>query len=79
MFSPIPLKNTEIHSNEDSPISHIPIALRHRESSGRMGSLRVFRQMSVIAVFPLKTGDSMFVGFDSQNTSHSYPKKPIRE
>ena len=25
--------------------------------------------MSVIAVFPLKTGDSMFVGFDSQNTS----------
>jgi len=22
--------------------------------------------MSVIAVFPLKTGDSMFVGFDSQ-------------
>ena len=27
--------------------------------------------MSVIAVFPLKTGDSMFVGFDSQNTSCS--------
>ena len=25
--------------------------------------------MSVIAVFPLKTGDLMFVGFDSQNTS----------
>ncbi len=24
--------------------------------------------MSVIAVFPQKTGDSMFVGFDSQNT-----------
>ncbi|SVC26772.1 uncharacterized protein METZ01_LOCUS279626, partial [marine metagenome] len=23
--------------------------------------------MSVIAVFPQKTGDSMFVGFDSQN------------
>jgi len=29
--------------------------------------------MSVIAVFPLKTGGSMFVGFDSQNTSHSFP------
>ena len=27
--------------------------------------------MSVIAVFPLKTGDSMFVGFDSQNTFHA--------
>ena len=26
---------------------------------------------SVIAVFPLKTGDPMFVGFDSQNTSCS--------
>jgi len=26
----------------------------------------------VIAVFPLKTGDSMFVGFDSQNTSHNF-------
>ena len=23
---------------------------------------------------PLKTGDSMFVGFDSQNTSHSFYK-----
>ena len=38
---------------------------------GRIGSLRVFWQLSVIAVFPLKTGDSMFVGFDSQNTSCS--------
>jgi len=28
--------------------------------------------MSVIAVFPQKTGDSMFVGFDSQNTSYSF-------
>ena len=28
--------------------------------------------MSVIAVFPQKTGDSMFVGFDSQNTFHSF-------
>ena len=27
--------------------------------------------ISVIAVFPLKTGDLMFVGFDSQNTSCS--------
>jgi hypothetical protein len=25
--------------------------------------------ISVIAVFPLKTGNLMFVGFDSQNTS----------
>jgi len=32
--------------------------------------------MSVIAVFPQKTGDSMFVGFDSQNTSHSFPHYP---
>ena len=30
----------------------------------------------MIAVFPLKTGDSMFVGFDSQNTSHSFPHYP---
>ena len=29
--------------------------------------------ISVIAVFPLKTGDLMFVGFDSQNTSYSFP------
>jgi hypothetical protein len=34
-------------------------------------SLSVFQQISVIAVFPLKTGNSMFVGFDSQNTFHS--------
>ena len=34
--------------------------------------------MSVIAVFPLKTGDLMFVGFDSQNTSHSFPHYPNR-
>jgi hypothetical protein len=26
----------------------------------------------MIAVFPLKTGGLMFVGFDSQNTSHSF-------
>ena len=32
--------------------------------------------MSVIAVFPLKTGDPTFVGFDSQNTSHSFPHYP---
>jgi len=32
--------------------------------------------MSVIAVFPQKTGDTMFVGFDSQNTSHSFPHYP---
>ena len=32
--------------------------------------------MSVIAVFPLKTGNLMFVGFDSQNTSHSFPRYP---
>jgi len=59
------MRNTEIHSNEEF---HTPIALRHRENIGRIGSLRVFWQMSVIAVFPKKTGDSMFVGFDSQNT-----------
>ena len=39
---------------------------------GRIGSLRVFLEMSVIAVFPLKTGDLMFVGFDSQNTSPDF-------
>jgi hypothetical protein len=70
-FNPTVLLNspekTEIHSNEEP---HTPTALRHRENIGRIGSLRVFWQMSVIAVFPLKTGDSMFVGFDSQNTSH---------
>ncbi len=27
-------------------------------------------------VFPLKTGDLMFVGFDSQNTFHSFPHYP---
>jgi hypothetical protein len=32
--------------------------------------------MSVIAVFPLKTGDPMFVGFNSQNISHSFPHYP---
>jgi hypothetical protein len=33
--------------------------------------------MSVIAVFPLKTGYLMFVGFDSQNTSHFFHTIPI--
>ena len=46
---------------------------RHRENIVRIGSLSVFRVMSVIAVFPQKTGDFMFVGFDSQNTSLSFP------
>ena len=32
--------------------------------------------MNVIAVFPLKTRVSMFVGFDSQNTSQSFPHYP---
>jgi len=32
--------------------------------------------MSMIAVFPLKTGDLMFVGFDSKNTSHSFLHYP---
>ena len=45
---------------------------RHRENIGRIGSLGVFCEMSVIAVFPLKTGYSMFVGFDSQNTFPKY-------
>jgi len=65
LFSPIPKKNTEIQQIEESDT---PTSLRHRENIGRIGSLSVFWQMSVIAVFPLKTGDSMFVGFDSQNT-----------
>ena len=34
--------------------------------------------MSVIAVFPLKTGGLMFVGFDSQNISHSFSHYPNR-
>ena len=38
-----------IHRNEES---HTPIALRHRENIGEMGSLGVFWQMRVIAVFP---------------------------
>ena len=29
----------------------------------------IWPEISVIAAFPLKTGDLMFVGFDSQNTS----------
>ena len=33
-------------------------------------------QMSVIVIFPQKTGDLMFVGFDSQNTSYSFPHYP---
>jgi hypothetical protein len=33
-------------------------------------SLSVFQQISVIAVFPLKTWDSMFVGFDSHHALH---------
>ena len=49
---------------------------RHRENIGRIGSLRVFWQMSMIAVFPQKTVVLMFVGFDSQNTSHSFPHYP---
>ena len=32
--------------------------------------------ISVIAVFPLKNGDLMFVGFDSQNTSDSFLQYP---
>jgi hypothetical protein len=35
----IPLRNTEIHSNEES---HTPTSLRYRENIGRIGSLRVF-------------------------------------
>ena len=31
----------------------------------------IWPEMNVISVFPLKTGDSMFVGFDFQNTSCS--------
>jgi hypothetical protein len=32
--------------------------------------------ISVIGVFPQKMGDLMFVGFDSQNTSHSFLHYP---
>jgi len=32
--------------------------------------------MSVIAVFPQKTGDLMFVGFDSKHTFPSFPHYP---
>jgi hypothetical protein len=60
-------RNTEIQRIEES---HTPTSLRHRENIGRIGSLRVFWQISVIAVFPLKTGDSMFVGFDSHHPLH---------
>jgi hypothetical protein len=67
-------KNTEIHRNGEP---HTPTSLRHRENIGRIGSLRVFWQMSVIAVFPLKTWDSMFVGFDSQNTFSPFRTIPI--
>ena len=35
----------------------VTTSLRHRENVGRIGSLRVFCEMSVITVFPLKTGD----------------------
>jgi hypothetical protein len=62
-----------IHRNGES---HTPTSLRHRENVGRIGSLRVFWQISVIAVFPQKTGDLMFVGFDSQNTFHSFLRYP---
>jgi hypothetical protein len=53
LFSPIPIKKTEIHQIEEF---HTPTGLRYRENIGRIGSLRIFWQMSVIAVFPLKTG-----------------------
>ena len=61
------MRNTEIHRNEKS---HTPIVLRYRENIGRIGSLRVFSVMSVRGVFPLKTGGSMFVGFDSHHPLH---------
>jgi hypothetical protein len=48
-FSSISLTNTEIKSNEGShPSTLLDI--------GRMASLRVFWEMSVLDVFPLKTG-----------------------
>ena len=62
-------ENTENHSNEES---HTLTSMRHRENIGRIGSPGVFCEMSVIAAFSLKTGNLMFVGFDSQNTSHSF-------
>jgi hypothetical protein len=71
---PILRKNTENHQNDES---HIPTTLRHRENIGRIGSLRVFWVFSVIAVFPLKTGDSMFVGFDSHRPLRFSPVKRV--
>ena len=50
--------------------------VRIEENSGRIGSLSAFCEMSVITVFPLKTGDLMFVGFDSQNTFYYFPHYP---
>ena len=56
-----------------SPMPHTTNSTQDMgENIGRLGSFRVFWQLSVIAVFPLKTWDSMYVGFDSQNTSHSF-------
>ncbi|MDA7618325.1 hypothetical protein N8703_03405 [Verrucomicrobia bacterium] len=37
---------------------------------GELGPCRILWVMSVIAVIPLKTGDSMFVGFDSLAPLH---------
>ena len=48
---------------------------RHRENIGRIGSLMVFWEMSVIAVFPLKTGDLMFV---SSNVDLSKPQRFVK-
>jgi hypothetical protein len=49
-FSSISLKNTEIKSNEEfHPSTLLDI--------GKMGSLRVFLEMSVLDIFPLKKGN----------------------
>jgi len=56
LLSIIPLRNTEIHLNEDS---HIPTSLRHRENIGRIGSLKVFWQISVKSYISPENG-----GFD---------------
>ena len=61
---------------EVSRISEDLTVARYLRSPVRFGSLKVCFRMSVIAVFPLKTGNSMFVGFDSQNTSYFFLHYP---
>ena len=56
---------------------HLIYKLLKLESEGLGWILWFGPEMSVIAEFHMKTGGSMFVGFDSQNTSHSFLTIPI--